>query len=881
MTGSPGGSGSVASTGVTRAGPAGEPFDDSLTVRGIGPGAWLLCAGVLGLALGQWVVAPIWWLTAAMVCPWALALGGKRLAHRWGWWGLLIGVVCLHGGWAGLVAHWEDDRPGIEAFVDRPGHAERGHITRVEGVVTGAVRHVPTDDGVFTEFGHRPPGTRFVMDVDRVWTAEGPVRTRGRVLVSIGGVDERLETGQRLGVRGWLMGEREAENPGEGMDGLGRFGMMGRVHVSREGNVEVLAQAVRGGGGWRDGLKARADEALMRGIDGESPAGRLTRALIIGMRDERLYEISEPYRKTGLFHLLSISGAHLSILLGLVWVLGRGVFANPASTVWLVLGVLGCYLLVLPEEVPIVRASIMVAGLCFGDLLARRLGASMGLLMSAWLILLVRPDEVTNIGFQLSYAGVMALLWLTGPVEGLIKNVMRFGRATPLMPPPPAQGVKRWLLTAGRYVRLIVAADLAAWLGTLPVLAFGFGVVNPLGWLWSLISAPVVTAVLVLGFLKMILGLVLPGLSVWLAPVVSWLAGALNTGVGWAGDVWGTSVTLGMPSGAWMVGAVAVLVALGMRRFDGMPVRLGLCLSVMAIWLGMGRVPDERQWDVPVKGARLEIGSVSVGSGSCLYARAWGEDGKAGGVLVFDAGSSSFGRVGKHRILPAFEALGIKRIDTLVISHADLDHFSGVVDLADGMPIGRVVMTRYMLEEARNKKWGTEAVLVRELEKRGIAMFLVERGESVTAGEVKGEVLWPVGGLKGWATNDLSVVMKIRSGGRTVLFCGDLQEKGIEGLEKLKENVRADIAELAHHGGVVKKSGQWLVDVSPGVVIQSSGAAKLVNDPWPELLEVTKSQRLATGRNGFVRVWVTADGRMVTERFKGEGVAGWEPEEED
>jgi competence protein ComEC len=888
-----------------------DPSSEGIDRRSLGPGGWLLCAGILGLVLGQWLQGPVWWLGAGLALPWGLALVGRRLGRerKWAWWGLMAGVICVHGGWAGLVMHWEDDRPNIKSFIQIPvgesgqesaaggeggARVMKGHITRVEGVVAGAVRHVPTDDGVFTDFAHSAPSTRLVLEVERVWTAVGPVRACGRVLMTTRGVDERLERGQRLGVRGWLLGGREGENPGDEMEGeLGRYGLDGRLYVSRAGNVEVMTGEGENGVGWRDGLKVRADEALMRGIDAQSPAGRLTRALIIGTRDEGLYEISEPYRKTGLFHLLSISGAHLSILLGLVWLVGRVVSGNPAITVWVVLGVLGCYLLVLPEEVPIVRASIMVAGLCMGDLLGRRLGASVGLLASAWLILAVRPDEATNIGFQLSYAGVMALLWLTGRVDGFLKGMMswRPGRAVagpvmPVMPEPPASGFKREVMAAGRWLRLIVAADLAACLGTLPVLAYGLGTVNPLGWLWSLVSLPVVTAVLVAGFIKMILGLILPGMSLGLAGLVSWLAGMLNGFVGWAGEVAGTSASVAPVGVSWLIGAAVVLVALGAGSFEKRGVRLVLCLGVLGMWLAAGAwiKPGDgaRRWDVPVKGARLEVGAVSVGSGSCLYARAWEENGKPGGVLVFDAGSSSFARVGKHRILPAFNALGITRIDTLVISHADLDHYSGVVDLADGMPIGRVVTTRYVVDDARDKTWGAEAVLIKELDKRKVPVFLVERGDTVSAGPgVEGEVLWPMAGLKGWATNDLSVVMKIKSGGKTVLFCGDVQEKSIEGLGKLEVDVKADIAELPHHGGVVKKSGQWLVDVRPEYVIQSSGSAKLVNEVWPQLLAITGSKRLSTARDGFVRIWVTREGSLVPESFKQAGAAVWGPEEEE
>ncbi len=845
--------------------------------RGFGAGASLIVAGVLGLILGQWQVMPVVWLALAVACPWApLVLGWVVRALRkpaWAWWGLLAGVLCVHAGWAGLVMNWQEDAPGIDRFIQG-----KGHIAQVEGVVSGIPRHAAADDGVFEGFGHRPPTTRLVLDVERVWTESGPVRARGRALVNVTGVDERLAKGQRLEVRGWLLSPTAPMNPGQEdyARSMERYGIKARVQTRGEGNVKVLA----GGAdapeamGWRGRLRSRADDALMMGIDPEEPSGRLTRALIIGTRDDRLYEISEPYRKTGLFHLLSISGAHLSILLGLVWLMGRACFANPASTVWLVLGVLGCYLVVLPQEVPIIRASLMVLGLCLGDLMGRRLGATLGLLASAWVILLVRPQEVMGVGFQLSYVGVMSLMWLTGPVDELLSACV--SRVTWRSQWRATTGTGHVVLAAGRWGRLWVAANLAAWLGTLPILAFEFGTVNPIGWLWSLISAPVVTALLALGFIKMVLGLAVPGVSMVFATPVEWLAGVLHAGVTWAGEMPGASFAFApgaRPDAVWLIGAAGVLVALGWGKFQARPMGLALSLTVVGVWLFAGPwlAPKADRWDVPMANACLEVGAVSVGDGSCLYVRSWDVNGRPEGVLVFDAGSQSLGRTGKRTIAPCFAALGIKRIDTLVISHPDLDHFGAVPDLAGEIPIGRILVTQYMVDQASAQPQGSEAVLFKAMTGAGskdVPTETIKRGDQVTVPGVTGEVLWPSAGLKGWRTNDVSVVMRIAAGGRTVLLSGDIQNRGIAALEALNEKLAADIAEMPHHGGFVEKSGQWLVDVSPRILVQSSGMGRLEDDDrWPTYLKMTGAKRLVTGRDGFVRVWVAQNGLITTQTF--------------
>jgi beta-lactamase superfamily II metal-dependent hydrolase len=114
------------------------------------------------------------------------------------------------------------------------------------------------------------------------------------------------------------------------------------------------------------------------------------------------------------------------------------------------------------------------------------------------------------------------------------------------------------------------------------------------------------------------------------------------------------------------------------------------------------------------------------------------------------------------------------------------------------------------------------------------------------------------------------VVLSLRAAGRRVLLNGDVQERATRALLDGGVDLRADVADLPHHGSVVESSGEWLTAVSPTVVLQSSGRARLRRDKWAPLLaeyDDPDLRRLITERDGMVSVWIERDGRLGYETF--------------
>jgi len=178
-----------------------------------------------------------------------------------------------------------------------------------------------------------------------------------------------------------------------------------------------------------------------------------------------------------------------------------------------------------------------------------------------------------------------------------------------------------------------------------------------------------------------------------------------------------------------------------------------------------------------------QLSAVAVRDGSCFVLQCGGK------TLVFDC------------------ALGVSRIDVLVISHADLDHYNGVPDLLDAMPVDAVWVSPDVPAEAAHAPGRAAAVLASALRARGLTPRTLTRGDRFMLGPAELEVLWPPplgeGGAE-WLGNDGSVVLRASVAGRRLLLSGDIQERATDVLLQDPAALRADVADLPHHGGLVE-----------------------------------------------------------------------------
>jgi competence protein ComEC len=281
----------------------------------------------------------------------------------------------------------------------------------------------------------------------------------------------------------------------------------------------------------------------------------------------------------------------------------------------------------------------------------------------------------------------------------------------------------------------------------------------------------------------------------------------------------------------------------------------------------------------------LRIDTLAVGDGSCFLVRIppiAGSRPAQEHVLMFDCGSQQYLSVAEHSVIPALHRIGVTHIDTAIISHADLDHYCGLLDTMDHVPVARVLTTTQVIDNAEANPDSAVAHLINGIESRGVPLSPIQSGWHERIANADLDVLWPPADFHPPRTNDTSVVLSTRASGRRVLLTGDIQTLAIRGLLKSGADLHADIADLSHHGAFVDVSPQWVRAVNPTVVMQSCGNQREREDKWSGWFSDTfpgrkpvehtphmpGTARLMTARAGMFEVIVTGDGAIKWQSMR-------------
>jgi competence protein ComEC len=542
----------------------------------------------------------------------------------------------------------------------------------------------------------------------------------------------------------------------------------------------------------------------------EAPYAGILIALAIGDQHAIDADLWLSFARTGITHLMSISGLHVTMFAGLAYALVNWLWRRssrlplrlPAQHAAAVGGFLAAFLycLLAGFAVPAQRTLYMLGVVAAARLWGREVASSRVLALALLLVLLLDPWAVLAAGFWLSF-GAVALLFQIGS-----------GRLGPA----------HWLIEWGR-------AQWAVTVGLLPALLAlfqQFSLVSPLA---NALAIPLVSFV--------ITPLALLGAVPPLDPLLS-LAHFFTTGlmafIGWLGAlplaVWqqaappAWSVLLALAGGVWLL----------LPR--GFPSRwLGLLAFLPLLTVEPPR---------PAPGT-AEITVLDVGQGLAIHVQTAGHD------LLFDAGPafSAEADSGNRIIAPYLRALGVRRLDTLVVSHADKDHEGGAASVIAALPVG-VLKSSVPYEHP--------------LSAQPVSQQLCADGDAWTWDGVRFEMLHPGSEPLSRRSNDLSCVLRVTAGGRSMLLTSDIEAVS-EGalLKRYPQGLAADVMTVPHHGSRTSSTPEFIAAVAARDVIFPVGYLNRFGHPKDDVVSryAASGARLhRTDRDGALRAGLAPSG---------------------
>ncbi|HKR14112.1 MAG TPA: ComEC/Rec2 family competence protein [Pyrinomonadaceae bacterium] len=639
---------------------------------------------------------------------------------------------------------------------------------------------------------------------------------------------------------------------------------------------------------WRERLQREIDARF----DPET-AGVLDAALL-GNRYNLSNVAAERFREGGTFHVLVISGLHITFIGGIVLLVVRRLtsrrmlqFVLPAVVVW-------CYSLAVGAEASVVRAALMFTFAGFGAFVFRP-ATSLNALGAAALVLLAHnPREIFDPSFQLTFLSVLAIVAIAWP---LLQKLSAIGSWYPTgespYPPNCSRELKmfcellfwserHWkremtrsthryrvfkvssaaarerfqIQRCLRYVFGAVVVSAAVQIVLLPQMILYFHRLS----LSSLVLNIFVSVLLAVLAAVALLALLVAQVSATVAAPLFKLAGAIDWLMVHSVD----------PFTSLGVASLRLPEYTGWPRLIYVVYYLPLLLLVVALerWQPLARVPLKRKRRVlplalvqslliaililhPFSAARMEgqlrVDFLDVGQGDSALITM-----PDGTTLLVDGGGRPFERasrsIGEAVVSEYLWWRGLSRIDYVLATHADADHIDGLNDVVRNFAVNSALVGRAPSNDPEFAKFS------QSLSKTNLQT--IHAGDVIRFGEVELHVLWPPPGTE--SSNDDSVVLKLKFRNRSILLTGDIEKKTEAALTN---DLKVDVVKVPHHGSRTSSTGPFVAATKPRFAIISVGKDSMFGHPHPEVVERWKAngaEILTTGECGTITV--TTDG---------------------
>lgn len=604
------------------------------------------------------------------------------------------------------------------------------------------------------------------------------------------------------------------DGDGDGLVVGRRLVLKGRLSPSDSSDEAAVVDVVRRGPADRATWWWEASERVREGVRRSvSPVGPEPRALVPALVDGDdagiTDEIEEDFQRSGLTHLMAVSGTNLTIVLAVVMVVGRAAGVRRRG-LWILgaLSIVAFVLLARPDP-SVVRAAAMgavgIAALGFGTR-----GGSRALAWAVIALVFLYPWLSRTAGFILSATATAGIL---------------------LLAPPLARRLERWM---PRWCALAIAVPLAAQLVCTPAIAAISGQISLVSVVANLLVAPAVAPATVAGLVGGFVAL----LSAPLSHLSGILAGACAS---WILTVGHRAADLDAATLEWrapwqwlllVVPVVTVAIVLVSAR----PVLFaGLSLGLLvAIWR-----PPETGWPPP--GWVMVACDVGQGDATVLQAG-------PGDAVVVDAGPDP------TPVDRCLDRLGVQRVRLMVFTHAHADHVDGWPGVRDGRRVDQVAVG------PTGGPGGTS-----------VPRHVAAPGESFTVGAVTAEVLWPVAtgpvtasGGESPAANNASVALLAEVRGVRMMLTGDLEPDAQDRLLREHPELSADVMKMPHHGSA-RQSSRFFEAVGARLATISAGEGNDYGHPAAAALALLREQGMRwwrTDTDGDIAV-VERDGRLT------------------
>lgn len=521
----------------------------------------------------------------------------------------------------------------------------------------------------------------------------------------------------------------------------------------------------------------------LRNASGDGDAGALIPGMVLGDTSKQSADFKLAMKRSGLTHLVAVSGANFAIVSGFVLWLMQFIFRNRNYRIGATALSLIFFIALVRPSPSVLRAAAMAAVVLVAMSHRHATDSLPALGFAIAAVVIADPWQARDAGFALSVLATGGLL-LAAP------KIVVF--ATRFMPRKFAEAL---------------APPIAATLFCAPVLVALSGFISPMSVVANLLAAPAVAPITVLGFIAALIHPILPGIAGVLILIIRIPAAFIGFVAKWSASF--SVLELGKgTSGFFAIALVAVCIWLARTFFRKY---LKVIAITLAILLAAGN------WFTRFPGIDWQVGNCDIGQGDAMVVNLGNDQG-----VVIDVGPDP------QLIDKCLKQFGITKVSVLVLTHFHADHVEGLPGLLKGRSVGQVWVSPQIdpaFESNRVQKWLKDIPQISVI--AGFAAQIPSNRGMLTF-----QAIWPKQGAKD-TPNNSSVVMQINSADFSLLAVGDIEP--ISQAQLVQQASQVDLYKVAHHGSRFQDLN-FMQALSPQISIISVGKDNSYGHPAPQTI---------------------------------------------
>lgn len=575
-------------------------------------------------------------------------------------------------------------------------------------------------------------------------------------------------------------------------------------------------------------IKSRFEEYLAPAETG------LLLGLLAGDKSGIPEALRSDFQRSGLVHVLAISGFHVVLLAGMLMVFLKATGLPHKVVRIAAIVLLFIYIPITGGSPAVRRAVLMFAVPQLGALLQRPANTLNSLGVALLFILIPNPGVLWNPGFQFSVAATMGIL-IGGPIN-------------PLQKLPEALTKNKWWMRFQNFILNPTYVTLCATLSTAPFLIHHFKTLSPVAWLGNIVVVPAISWGMQAGLFALLSPVdFLRQHFCYAAGFFLRIASLLTRMLSDSSEA---SITVGpfAPAELLILGILFLLIPMMRKNAIARAYAL-ISVLVFAFLFCLGAYRD-------IVHPTWKLAIIDIGQGDSILITT-----PSGKNLLVDTGPNDKRDSGKDIIVPYLHHIGVMRLDALIISHPDADHFGGAKAIIKSFPVKEVWITECARTEPKSAWLSTLA----EAADRGILIRDIRRGFTWKERLFELHAVHPQPN-ECVETNEGSITLRAKGLGHSAVLTGDLTTAGEKEILRTGAYLKSDVLKLGHHGSKTSSSVLFLNAVNPRLALISSGRHNRFRHPHKQVtrrLDSLGIPYLNTATSGTITVKFTPDTMLI------------------